>query len=191
MHLATASPPSPPTHAHTPQTSCRGNFARSIEFFPFFVAFAVPYILRDVERRPVLCSFQRIEGGSAYQKKKIISSQEKSASVCTGPLEVLLSSTLLDGLRSSSASHKESESDVSRLKKLDVRQDFKFEFPSVLVLLFFLLSQSSKSAGGNTRARTRARSPARPLNLSCIWVILRCGPENSDVSNGSNEIQKS
>ena len=26
------------------------------------------YILRDVERRPVLCSFKRIEGGSAYQK---------------------------------------------------------------------------------------------------------------------------
>ena len=27
------------------------------------------YSLRDVERRPVLCSFKRIEGGSAYQKK--------------------------------------------------------------------------------------------------------------------------
>ena len=26
------------------------------------------YSLRDVERRPVLCSFKRIEGGSAYQK---------------------------------------------------------------------------------------------------------------------------
>ena len=34
------------------------------------------YSLRDVERRPVLCSFKRIEGGSAYQKN----SQEKSVS---------------------------------------------------------------------------------------------------------------
>ena len=30
------------------------------------------YSLRDVERRPVLCSFKRIEGGSAYQKQKIL-----------------------------------------------------------------------------------------------------------------------
>ena len=29
------------------------------------------YSLRDVERRPVLCSFKRIEGGSAYQKKTL------------------------------------------------------------------------------------------------------------------------
>ena len=28
----------------------------------------IVYGLRDVERRPVLCSFKRIEGGSAYQK---------------------------------------------------------------------------------------------------------------------------
>ena len=33
---------------------------------------AALYSLRDVERRPVLCSFKRIEGGSAYQKKKKI-----------------------------------------------------------------------------------------------------------------------
>lgn len=30
--------------------------------------FEYSYSLRDVERRPVLCSFKRIEGGSAYQK---------------------------------------------------------------------------------------------------------------------------
>ena len=29
------------------------------------------YSLRDVERRPVLCSFKRIEGGSAYQKNSL------------------------------------------------------------------------------------------------------------------------
>ena len=30
------------------------------------------YSSRDVERRPVLCSFARIEGSSAYQKKKYV-----------------------------------------------------------------------------------------------------------------------
>ena len=33
------------------------------------------YSLRDVERRPVLCSFKCIEGGSAYQKRSL---QKKS-----------------------------------------------------------------------------------------------------------------
>jgi hypothetical protein len=33
--------------------------------------FFYKYSLRDVERRPVLCSFKRIGGGSAYQKQKI------------------------------------------------------------------------------------------------------------------------
>ena len=34
--------------------------------------FEYSYSLRDVERRPVLCSFKRIEGGSAYQKFAMI-----------------------------------------------------------------------------------------------------------------------
>ena len=55
------------------------------EIFPFF------YSLRDVERRPVLCSFKRIEGGSFfYITPEPASSPPKSTSAFGMALFLLL-----------------------------------------------------------------------------------------------------
>ena len=49
-----------------------GNVMVGMVFEPTSLNITLPYSLRNVERRPVLCSFKRIEGGSAYQRINLI-----------------------------------------------------------------------------------------------------------------------
>ena len=45
-------------------------FGHEFHALLIFQKFLISCRLRNVERRPVLCFFKRIEGGSVYQKKK-------------------------------------------------------------------------------------------------------------------------
>ena len=59
----------PPQHVQAVDT--RARMERRVQSAYFFINRVLGFIysLRDVERRPVLCSFKRVvEGGSSYQK---------------------------------------------------------------------------------------------------------------------------